>query len=126
MTKTFRVITGWDNAGSVADMTVQPNMPVPQPARAQRGGDGLVVEDGGYTTSLQFGIETKAKYTATLAQLGLTSVRSAKVSLQIPTYDRASTEIWNAIVERPADGPEYFSKWVDIVFPVTLIEVITP
>lgn len=125
MAKTYRVITGWDNAGSVVDMAKQPSMPQPVPARVQRGGDGLVVEDGGYTTSLVFGIVTKTQFTAILTELGLTSTRSAKVSLQVPDYDRDSTVIYNAIVERPADGPEFYNKWVDIVFPVTLIEVIT-
>jgi len=114
--------TGWDNAGALADLSVQPRVYLPEPGRRRRAGDGLTYIDGALVQRMTYGYLTKANYTTTLTEMGVASAESAKMTVR--TLGRDGTEAnWNAIITRPP-APELFQKVLGIEFEVLLVEAL--
>lgn len=87
-------------------------------------GDGLIYQDGFMTATLTLTFQKSSDYSSLLAALGLSSARSAKLTMNLPRNgDRASTK-YNLIIVRP-DSPDdaafTLGKWLDITFQVMRI-----
>lgn len=123
----YQVATGYNNVAGYADIVVQPRVAGLKAGRRTISGGGLLYEDGYQNTSLEYGFLTKAQYTALLAQFGLTSATSAKISITLPLNDGRAFDDFNAIIDRPdlPDNGEFVrTRYVDIRFPVRRIEAI--
>lgn len=121
---TYKIAANWNNEGGLTTLTPQPRMKGIQDAREQVSGDGLTVADGYDLATLEWGVLTAAQYSSLLTATGLTSAKSAKVTLQVPqNSDRAEAQ-YNAIITRPGKPRYELGFWRGIEFEVALVEAI--
>lgn len=118
----IQTATGWDDAGSLSDVSIQPRVTIPEPGRVRMGGDMLAQRDGAYHQKWMYGYLTKANFAAILSELGVSTAESAKMTVR--TLGRDGNEAnWNAIIVRPP-APDYYQKFAPVEFDVYLIEAL--
>lgn len=121
---TYQIAAGWNNAGGLTDIAVQPRMAQLAPGRRQTAGDGVVYEDGFESGVLNYGYLIKADYSALLTQFGLTSAASAKVTIRLPRNSDRTFQNYNAVIVRPDNLQFERGKWLDVNFKLQRIEAI--
>ena len=99
---TYKLAQGWNNAGSLSDVTPQPRSLGILAGRRTQAGDRVIYEDGFRSVKWQWGFLTIDQWSALLTQAGLgDGTPSAKVTISTPrNYDRAFTN-YNAVIVMP-------------------------
>lgn len=99
---TYKIATGWNNAGSLNDVVPQPRSLGIVAGRRTQGGDRVIYEDGFRSVKWQWGFMSTAQWSSFLTTAGLgDGTPSAKVTISTPrNYDRAFTN-YNAVIVMP-------------------------
>lgn len=124
---TYKVAIGHNNTAGLTDITPQPRTPRLLPGEVIYAASGLVYEDGAYTTRLLYNALSWSAYTALLAQFGLTSAKSAAVTLRLRKDTDNTFANYNAILVRPTfeDGAVAMRRKLrDVRFDVLRIEAV--
>lgn len=121
---TYQVAQGHDNVAGLTDVTPQPASPGLLYPREIVAADGTVYEDGAAYTRWAFEpLISAAQYSALLSQFGLTSARSAQVTVRTVTdAARTTWDTYNATIVRPADAQYRRGFWRDVVFVIKGLE----
>jgi hypothetical protein len=122
----YQVAIGYNQAGALANISVQPRTRGLTPGDRQMSGDGLIYEDGFPGTVLEYGFLTAAQFNTLLGEFGISSAASAKVTIRIPN-DARSEANYNAIVIKPEftrEGHFEFAIYRDVKFRVTRLDAL--
>lgn len=125
---TYKIAQGWNNAGSMNDVTPQPRSLGIVAARRTQTGDRTIYEDGFRSVKWLWGYLTIDQWSDLLTQAGLgDGTPSAKVTISTPrNYDRAFTN-YNAVIVMPPLPDEArfeMSVFQDIAFTLQSLEEI--
>lgn len=119
-----QIAAGWNNAGALADVTIQPRCTTPTYGRVRRAHDGSLKADGYLRQVWAYGFLTTAQYTTLLTEFGLASAESAEVTVKTADRERDTTN-WNAIISRPEnDLEQYAGRLLDVRFDLILVEAL--
>ena len=124
---TYQIAIGHNNAAGLADIDPQPRTPRLIPGRVVYAVSGLVYEDGGYRTQFIYDALGWDDYTALLTAFGLSSAKSALVTVRLRKDTDNSFANYNAIIERPTfdeTAEARLSRLVNITFNVHRIVAI--
>jgi hypothetical protein len=123
----YQVAIGYNQAGALADISVQPKTPGLSPGVRDISGDGLIYEDGFKSTTLEYGFLTAAQFNTLLGEFGLSATTaSAKVTIRIPN-DARSEANYNAIIVKPdftREGQYKFGIYRDVKFKVRRLDAL--
>lgn len=122
---TYEVATGFNHANSTTPLSIQPRTTGLQPGRRLVAGDRTVVEDGDQTTALEYGYLTPQAYYDIHNELGLHAAVSNEITITIPDNFERDFTAYNAVVERPRNPRFERGKWLDVAFPLRVIEEAT-
>lgn len=120
MTDKYQIYPGWDMAGSLVDMIIQPSMPGQSWPSREMAGDLLTKPDGFKHCQLIFDFMSIAQRVSFETQAGLSeTVESARVTVRVPrNSDRAFTN-YNAVITSgpmPDDIAFKFGKYNPITY----------
>jgi hypothetical protein len=120
---TYQIVDGFDHAGTLADVTIQPRSAPAQYARMQVGGDGLVYADGYLRTSWIYNSLTETDFAALLTEFGFNSdsVTANEVTVKTKGSSR-SFATYNAIIYRSKPSFDFYMKRVE--FELVLVEAL--
>jgi hypothetical protein len=103
---TYQFAAGYDNAGSLVKVSIQPNSPGVFAGIRRTAGNGLVYEDGFLNSVWNFGFlraSGRQVYSDLLTELGLDSAVSVECTIKMPNNVRVFTN-YNAVLIRPDVG----------------------
>lgn len=124
---TYQIADGYNNAGGLADISIQPATNGLRAGRRIVAGNGQVIEDGFYTTELVYGYLTATQYTTLLSEFGLSGVVANEVTIRLPQNDGRAFANYNAIIikpDMPSEARFERSKYLNIRFIVRRIAAI--
>lgn len=117
---TYQIASGYDNVAGLTQLDPQPRCPGINSGRTIVSVDGMIYEDGYGNADLIYTVLTKDEYDSLLTQMGLTSVKSAQVTVSLPQNQDRNFSNYNAIITKP--DPQYKDFWKDVIFRLTRIE----
>lgn len=121
----YQVASGWNNTGSLEDISIQPRLGGIRDGVRNIAGDGLTKVDGFSNGILVFDRATSSsEYNSLLTELNVASSVSAKITITLPQNSDRTFQNYNAIITRPnlPDDSEYaLSKWGILPFSLTRI-----
>lgn len=119
----YQIYIGHNQAVNLADVTPQPRSDgIWTKLPDIYAGDGTVYEDGTDSTEWIFSFLSASQYTAFLTASGLSSAKSALVTVKTITNARAFAN-YNATIVRPG-RLRYQYWWENVVFPLNFLEAL--
>jgi len=120
---TYQIVSGHNNAGSLADVSIQPRSEPAKYGRVQIGGDQLAYADGSLRTAWVYNSLTESNYSTLLTEFGFSSESTMAVKVTVKTKNSARTFAnYNAIIYRPEPSFGYFMKRTS--FSLVLVEAL--
>lgn len=126
----YQFVAGYNNAGTLATLTIQPKSPGLQPGRMRRAGDGLMYADGRRQTTWNFEPSlTESDLNTVLTQVGLDAddfdASSIKATIRTTVNSARTFSNFNAIVSLPPRFRYDLRTWWDD-FYLDIVIVGTP
>jgi len=119
----YQIVAGHDNPGTLVDLTIQPRSngtftTMPDIV----SGDGTVYEDGPLSAQWIYSVLDETEYVTILSETGLTSVKSALVTIRTQNNARAFAN-YNAVIVRPGKLTYHFF-WDNVIFELRNLEAL--
>lgn len=124
---TYQKAAGYNNAGGLTDISIQPASPGLTAGRRQVAGNRQEIEDGRYTSELVYGYLTKSQYNSLLTEFGLTTNASAEITIRMPRNSDREFANYNAVIVRPDIGKDAefrLGKYLNVRFRLRGIQAI--
>lgn len=98
----YQVVDGYNNAGTLADMTPQPRCPEIEPGLLRNDGNGVLVEDGYSSCDLIWSALTDDELDTLYTQFGWSdTVPSNEVTIRLKANSDRDFANYNAVADRP-------------------------
>lgn len=123
----YQVASGYNNAGSLTVLSIQPRMIGIAAGRRIQAGDGSVIQDGLGNATLIFDAMAQDSYDDILSEFFLTTAISAEITINLPVNNTRTFAAHNAIVVKPDltnNGEFSNGLYKNIQFRLTGIELI--
>lgn len=117
---TYEAATGYNNTAGYVELDPPPRLEVIEDGRIEIAGDGLSYADGFKQGELIWGYLTTTQFTALLTIFGLTSAKSARITISLPIDNNRDHDDCNAIIEKPNPRFER-GRFIDVRFPLRRI-----
>lgn len=123
---TYQIVDGYNNEGTLADVTVQPRSQGFIAGRFTTAGDGSTVTDGFPSTTWEYTALTEAQFAALNTQFGISrDTPSNQVTIKTnPHEDEDTWGAYNAIIHYPnitREGNYRSGFWHDVEYRITRI-----
>lgn len=120
----YQIYVGHNEAGNLADAVPQPRCEGMFTRLPDiYAGDGTVYEDGPLSTEWLFSIMSDTEYTTFLTQSGLSSAKSALVTVRTIVPNGRSLANYNATIVRP--GRLRYQYWYEnVTFELNFLEAL--
>lgn len=124
----YQIAPGYNNQAEFDAVVHQPRSRGVRPGRRQRAGDGLLKQDGFFSSAWEYGFLTKEMMEALMTQFGLSdTVPSAEVTISHPRNSDRDFIAWNAIIEAPPlpeNGTYEEGSWNRVEFKLSWMEAL--
>lgn len=115
----YQVADGYNNAGGLATLSLQPKSEPMQPGIIRTNGEGVVIEDGKPTQTWRFSFITYSDYETVMTELGLLTARSGKKTIRSRQNSDGEFANYNAILTRRDGSRSMVGGYSDVYVDIT-------